>query len=257
MPAKIRTLIVDDEPLGRTRLRGLLKSEADVEIIGECSDGSQAVEFIQANRPDLVFLDVQMPRLDGFGVVRQIGPERMPVTIFCTAFDRYALQAFEVHALDYLLKPFDKERFQGALRYARATIERERDGKLSERLAAILEDVKPKAKPLERLAVRSAGRVLFLKTTDLDWIESAGNYLKLHVGKEHHLLRETMNALEVKLDPEQFIRIHRSIMVNITQIKELQPAFHGDHVVILASGKELPVSRNYRGKLQELLGGDA
>jgi two-component system LytT family response regulator len=254
MPAKIRTLIVDDEPLGRTRLRTLLKSESDFEIVGECGDGKNAVAAIREQQPDLVFLDVQMPELDGFGVVKQIGPEHMPVTIFCTAYDRYALKAFEVHALDYLLKPFDKERFHTALHYARVKIQRERDGKLTDRLAALLDDVKPKTKAIDRLAIKSGGRVIFLRIDDVDWIESSGNYLKLHVGKEHHLLRETMNSLEAKLDAEEFIRIHRSIIVNVGRIKELQPAFHGDYVVILQGGKELPLSRSYRGKLQSLLG---
>jgi two-component system LytT family response regulator len=251
---KIHTLIVDDEPLARNRVRALLKGEPDFEIIGECADGQSAVDAIRAKQPDLVFLDVQMPELDGLGVVRTIGPEQMPLTIFVTAHDDYALKAFEVHALDYLLKPFDKARFQAALRWARGHIARERTGDLTERLTALLEDAKPRNKPVERLAVKSAGRVVFLRVEEIDWIEAAGNYLRLHVGKDFHLLRETMNALEARLDPESFVRIHRSTIVNLARVRELQPAFHGDFVVILENGTELTLSRNYRSKLQNLLG---
>jgi two-component system LytT family response regulator len=251
---RIRTLIVDDEPLARSRVRSMLKNEPDIEIIGECGDGHSAVEAIRTKQPDLVFLDVQMPGLDGLGVVRTVGAEHMPVAVFITAHDDYALKAFEVHAGDYLLKPFDKERFQGALRWARTIIARDRTGDLTQRLSALLEDARPRSKHVERLAVKSGGRVVFLRVEEIEWIEAAGNYLRLHVGKDFHLLRETMNALEARLDPERFVRIHRSTIVNLAHVRELQPAFHGDYVVILENGAELTLSRNHRSKLQNLLG---
>jgi two-component system LytT family response regulator len=254
MSGKIRVLIVDDEPLARERVRNLLKQEPDVEVVGECSDGEEAVETVRRLNPDLLFLDVQMPKLDGFGVLEMLGPEQMPTTIFVTAYDRHALRAFEVHALDYLLKPYDRQRFQTAMERARAHLRRPPAGEVNERILALLADVQPKRKPLDRLVVKSGGRVAFVKMEEIDWIEAAGNYLKLHVGDETHLLRETMNDLEAKLDPDQFIRIHRSTMVNIERIQELQPLFHGDYVVILRGGKELTLSRSYRSKIEGLLG---
>jgi two-component system LytT family response regulator len=250
----IRALIVDDEPLARERLRALLAGDPDVEVVGECSDGREAIAAVREHRPDLLFLDVQMPKLDGFQVLEAIGPEHLPVVIFVTAYDCYALRAFEVHALDYLLKPFDRQRFDKALGRAKTRIQRSRTADVSQQLVGLLEDVKAARKPLERLVIKSAGRVFFLRLEEIDWIEAAGNYTRLHVGSETHLLRETMGGLETKLDPDKFLRIHRSTIVNIERIQELQPWFHGDYVVILRDGTQLTMSRNYRQKLQDLFG---
>jgi two-component system LytT family response regulator len=251
---KIRTLVVDDEPIARERILALLQQENDVEVIGQCADGVQAVSAIQQQSPDLVFLDVQMPGCDGFGVIQNIGPDRMPTVVFVTAYDEYALRAFEVHALDYLLKPFGKDRFQETLKHARESLERRRAGDLGRRLLALVHDLKPEQQRLDRLVVKSGGRVFFLRTDEIDWIEAAGNYVRLHLGEESHLFRETMNGMESRLDTRRFVRIHRSRIVNTERIKELQPWFNGEYVVILRNGTRLTLSRGYREKLQEQLG---
>lgn len=248
----MRTLIVDDEPLARERLRTLLRDEPDIELIGECADGKEAVSAIQGKNPELLFLDVQMPEMDGFAVLEAVGPERVPAVVFVTAYDRYALRAFDVHALDYLLKPFDRERFQKALERARAQVGER--GKLGDRLLALLKDIKDEPKRPERFVIKSAGRVFFLRADEIDWVEAAGNYVQLHVGSATHLMRETMGGLETRLDPEKFVRIHRSAIVQVDRIKEMQPAFHGDYIVILQDGTRLNLSRSYREKLQALLG---
>ena len=250
----LRILIVDDEPLARTRIRSLLDKEPDATVVGECGDGQQAVTLINELQPDLLFLDVQMPVLDGFGVVESLDIDRMPAIIFVTAYDRYAIRAFEVHALDYLLKPFDRDRFQRALSRARDELSRQEKKASTEKLLELLEDVQTQRKPLQRLVIKAAGRVFFLRLEEIDWIEAAGNYVKLHAGKETHLLRETMNTLEGRLNTDQFVRIHRSTIVNLDRVKELQPWFHGDYRVILNDGTHLTLSRGYRQKLQELLG---
>ncbi len=250
---KIRTLIVDDEPLARERIQLMLKNEPDVEITGECGSGSQAVSLIEELSPDLVFLDIQMPEMDGFEVLKEIAPLRaqMPAIIFVTAYDQYAIRAFDVHALDYLLKPFNHERFQAALNRVREQIKK--DGGESDRradsLSALLSDLQMKKQYLEKLVIKSSGRVYFLKTDQIDWIEAAGNYLKLHVGKETHLLRETMNGIETKLDPVKFPRINRSAIINAERIKELFPLFNGDYTLYLKDGTELIVSRKFRSRL--------
>lgn len=251
---KILALIVDDEPLARERIRALLEPERDVEITAECASGLEAVAAIESLAPDLVFLDVQMPEMDGFGVIETIGASKMPTIIFVTAYDRYALRAFEVNALDYLLKPFDRERFEAALGRARAQIENERSGVLNQRLLALLKDIRPEARSLDRLVIKSGGRVFFLKSEEIDWIEASGNYVRLHVGAQSHLLRETMSGMEAKLDGDRFLRIHRSVIVNIERIKELHPLFHGEYTVLLRDGTELTLSRGYRDRLDRLLG---
>ena len=254
---KIRTLIVDDEPLARERLRALLSAEPDIEVIGECGDGPAAVQAIRSDTPDLVFLDVQIPEIDGFGVIERIGVENAPVVVFVTAYDQYALEAFDVHAVDYLLKPFDEARFAKALARARGTVQSQRSGEVNERLLTLLRGIKaaPSGRA-ERLVVKSAGRLFFLRTEEIDWIESSGNYVCLHVGNETHLLRETMSSLEARLDPTAFIRIHRTAIVNVDRIKELQPLFHGEYEVVLRGGARLTLSRSYRDRLQCLLGKD-
>ena len=251
---KIRTIIVDDEPLARERIRELLQKEADMEVVGECADGSQAVEAIRKDKPDLVFLDVQMPELDGFGVLEQIDRVAMPAVVFVTAHDRFALRAFEVHALDYLLKPFDSERFKKALEHARDRIQQRQTGELSRRISELLADLKVGANHPDRLAIKSGGKLLFLKVGEIDWIEAADNYVNLHLGNESHLHRETLAAMEDKLPAGKFMRISRSTIVNIERIKELQPLFHGEYAVILRNGTHLTLSRSHRERLDQLLG---
>jgi two-component system LytT family response regulator len=249
-----RVLIADDEPLARERLRSLLASEPGMEVVGECADGPSAIAAIQKLKPDLVFLDVQMPGNTGFDVIEAVGPSRMPFVIFVTAYDKYALRAFDVHALDYLLKPFDRERFEQAVARARQQLDRRSGGELERRLLELVQDLKPAAQKLERFVIKSGGRVFFVRASEIDWIEAAGNYVKLHVGTESHLFRETMNALEAQLDSDIFFRIHRSHIVNIERVKELQPWFNGEYVVFLKSGTRLTLSRGYREKLQDRIG---
>jgi two-component system LytT family response regulator len=250
----IRALIVDDEPLARERLQMMLKPEIDIEVVGEAINGDAAVGAIRKLDPDLVFLDIQMPVIDGFSVITEIGAEQMPLTIFVTAYDRYALRAFEVHALDYLLKPFDRERFQQALARARAQLQGKETAALNQRLAALLEQLHGEKQPLERVVVKESGRIFFLKAEEIDWVEAAENYVNIHAGKASHLLRETMSRLETRLDPTRFVRIHRSAIINIERLQELQPLFHGDYTVILNDGTKLTLSRGYKEKFQERLG---
>ena len=249
---KIRSLIVEDEPLARERIRSLLEEEQDVEIIAEASDGRSAVDRIKSLDPDLVFLDVNMPELDGFGVIEEIGVEAMPPVIFVTAYDQFAVQAFDAHALDYLLKPFDEERFRAALDRARQTLRRQHAGSIDRRLSDLLDDLR-RPRHLERLAVKSGGKIIFIRTDDIEWITAEGNYARLHTGERSHLMRETMTTLETKLDPNRFIRIHRSTIVNTDAIAELEPLFQGDYVVILRNGTRLTSSRGYRSNVQDFM----
>ncbi|HEX8196021.1 MAG TPA: LytTR family DNA-binding domain-containing protein [Pyrinomonadaceae bacterium] len=250
----MKVLIVDDEPLARERVRRHLRDEPGIEIVGEAGNGREAVTAIEEKTPDLVFLDVQMPEMNGFDVLKALEENKIPAIVFTTAYDKYAIQAFEFHALDYLLKPFSRERFRRSVRHAREQLENSRQsGNIDERLVSLLENLKAK-KYLERIVVKSSGRVFFIKTEEIDWIEAAGNYLKLHVGRDAHLIRETMQSIEAKLDPEKFFRIHRSTLVQIDRIKELHPLFGGDYAVILRNGTELSLSRNYRDRLPELFG---
>src|SRR5687768_10814076 len=251
---KIRTLVVDDEPLARERLTSLLGLETDIEVIGQCRDGEDAARAITEHTPDLVFLDVQMPGLNGFEVIEAVGTEKMPLVIFVTAYDQHALKAFQVRALDYLLKPFDRERFQEALQRARTQIQRAETGDLGRRLLALVKDLRRDQPKTDRLVVKSGGRLFFLRTDEIDWIEAAGNYVRLHVGNTSHLLRETMNAIESRLDPEKFFRIHRSRIVNMERIQEMQPWLNGEYAVVLRTGTRLTLSRGYREKLQDRLG---
>jgi two-component system LytT family response regulator len=248
---KIKTLIVDDESLARERLRQLLQDHPEIEVIGECADGKEAVTALERDPPDLVFLDIQMPELDGFEVLQTIRAEPMPVIVFVTAYNQFALRAFEVHAVDYLLKPFDRERFRVALNHALDQVKKRGRSGISEKQSAVLAELKP-AKPVERLAVKTGGRVFLIKVQDLDWIEAAHNYVELHVEKQTHLLRDTLNAIEARLPPDKFVRISRSVIVNIDRIKELQPLFYGEYAIILQNGARLTLSRRFRDKLQQL-----
>ena len=248
---KTRTIVVDDEPLARERLLKLLRAEPEIEIVGTSANGREAVALIRETKPALAFLDVQMPELDGFGALAELGEGERPAVVFVTAFDKFALKAFEVHAVDYLLKPFDKERFQTALRRALEQLARQQPAQLHEQLSALLSELRP-APQSDRIAVKTEGRVLFVKITDLDWVEAADNYVSLHVGRDTHLVRETMSNLEQRLPREKFIRISRSTIVNMERIKELQPLFHGEYAVILRDGTKLTLSRGHRDKLQQL-----
>lgn len=260
-------MIVDDEPLARGTIRLLLKTDAEIEIVAEAGSGSEAVELIAEHAPDLLFLDIQMPGMNGFDVLEKIDTASIPAIIFVTAFDQYALRAFEVHALDYLLKPFDDARFEKALRQAKAQIEQREINLLSQKLFALLEDnegkrngpptraaaAQDRSPYLTRLMIKSASRIFFLKVEEIDWIGAEDYYVKLHVGRKSHLLRETMNEMEAKLDPEKFLRIHRSSIVNLDRVKEMHAHFNGDYVVILHDGTELKLSRSRREQLQSLL----
>jgi two-component system LytT family response regulator len=252
--AKIRAVVVDDEPLARERLRMLLASEDWLEVVHECADGASAVAAIQKIRPDIVFLDVEMPGANGFDVIEAVGADQMPFVVFVTAYDKYAIKAFDVHAVDYLLKPFDRDRFRQAVARARQQLEQRSGGELERRLLALVQDLKPTHQKLDRFVIKSGGRVFFVRSEEIDWIEAAGNYVKLHVGAEAHLFRETMNALEARLNPDTFYRIHRSHIVNIERVRELQPWFNGEYVVFLKDGSRLTLSRGYREKLQERIG---
>ncbi len=268
----IRVLVVDDEPIARRRLHRLLHQEDDVEMLPEVGTGREAIEAIQRDRPDLVLLDVQMPDVDGFGVVEALGVDHMPPTIFVTAYNEYAVRAFDVHAIDYLLKPFDTDRFRAAFARARLHLEQKSSAEQGRRIRALLEQVlgegavqaaerpsngaTPAAPPaparhrfVDRLMVKHDGRVFFVKVTDVDWFEASGNYVRIHTGKVSHLIRETMQRVETTLDPSMFVRIHRAVIVNLDRIRELQPWFAGDYVVILRDGRQLKLSRTYREHL--------
>ena len=251
MSRVLRALIVDDERLAREKLRRLLEAEADVTIVGECASGAEAVEAVRQHSPDLIFLDIQMPGLSGFDVLREIGPDAVAQVVFVTAHDEFAVRAFDVQALDYLLKPFDAPRFRDALQRVR----KRSVGELQEKLASLLEQLATRSPYAERLLVKGAGRMSFVRVDEIDWIEAADNYVRLHAGREEHLLRETMNGIETRLDPQRFIRVHRSALVNIDAVKEVQPLFHGDYEVLLRMGSTVAVGRNYREKLMKALGG--
>lgn len=252
----IRTLIVDDMPLARQRLKRHLRKEPDITIVGESTNGAEAVAAIESIKPDLVFLDVQMPEMDGFQVVETVGVGNMPAVIFVTAFDQFALRAFEVHAIDYLLKPFDEERLQRTLARARKIIQEPENENLDERMRKLLEDFRSEPKYIKRLAVKNAGRTIYLHVDEIDWISAAGNYLELHIGKKTHLIRERLTALEPKLDAERFVRIHRSTLLNVERVKEVHPLFNGDQIVILKDGTELTLSRTYRENFIDILEGN-
>lgn len=248
----LRVLIVDDEPVARRRIRRLLRADAGVEVIGEAADGAVAVRAIAEQQPDLVFLDVQMPELDGFGVLQRLGPGRIPHVIFVTAFDHYALRAFEVHAVDYLLKPFTPERLLDAVarvRDMRASTERHDDS----RLTALLEELREHPRFLRRLPAHAGGRIVLLETAEIDWLQAADNYVLVHAGGREYLLRETLTRLEHELDPQEFVRIHRSAVVRFDRIGDLLPTIHGDFRVTLKNGVQLTLSRNYRDRVERAL----
>ena len=250
----IRAVIVDDEPLARLRVRELLAEAEDVEVSAECANGEEAIQAIEESPPDLLFLDIQMPELDGFDVLRAVGVGRVPVVIFVTAYDQFALRAFEAHALDYLLKPFDDERFEAALRRARGRIRERRGGDLDVRLRAVLEEVRGGGGYLQRLVVPAGHRSIFVRTEEIDWIEAERNYIRLHVRGRAHLLRENLSRIEGSLDPARFCRIHRSTIVNIDRIQAVESLFQGEYLVVLHDGTKLTSGRSYRRHLHRVMG---
>jgi two-component system LytT family response regulator len=250
----IRALIVDDEPLARTGVRQLVEPLDDVTIVGEAADGPEAVQQIEEQAPDLVFLDVQMPEMNGLEVVREVGVENMPLTIFVTAYDQYALDAFEAHALDYLLKPIEEERFEEALERARQQLRQQEADTLSDQLRGVLREyAEEETEGIERFTIRSRNRIYFVDADDVQWIESEGDYVALHDGEDTHLVRKTMKELEQQLDPNRFLRVHRSYIVNADYIEELRPLDHGTYQLRMASGTPLKTSRGYSDNVDALL----
>ena len=253
---RIKTVIVDDEKPARTRLLALLERHSDVEVVGVARDGREAVDLVRSRRPELLFLDIHMPQLDGFGVLREISPARVPLTVFVTAHDRYAVRAFESHAVDYLLKPFSDERFDAALEHARESLRHSAKSDWASRISNLLGDEpssQETSRPLDRIVLRAGGRVTFLELKDLDWIEAAGVYLHLHIGGKTHLYRSSLSSILQRLDPQRFVRVHRSTVVNTDRIRELRPRGHGDFTIVLHDGRELTLSRAYRSQLERWL----
>jgi two-component system, LytTR family, response regulator len=254
MTSRIRTLIVDDEPPARRRIRSLLQREGDIEIVAECRDGREAIVAVAAQQPDLVFLDVQMPEVDGFGVMAALPPGRMPAVVFVTAYDEFALRAFEVHALDYLLKPFDRERFEVALTRAREQIQLRRQGSSDLRLLALIEGMNAAPAAFQkRFAVKSGGRIRFVETDEIEYIGAEGNYIRLHTGQTSYLVRESLGSVESRLDPALFLRIHRGTLIRIDRIREMEPLFQGEYLIVLQSGARVRSSRGYRSSLHRAL----
>lgn len=247
----LRVLIVDDEALARERIRVLLEAESDIMVEGECANGEEALAAIRAAPPDILFLDIQMPGLDGFGVLRELGADRVPAVIFVTAYEQYALKAFDYVALDYLLKPFDRKRFGEALNRAREHVAREDRGDLRRQVEGILEAIGRKS--VERILIKDGGRIRFVKVEEIHWIEAQGNYARIHVQGGGHMVRRSMKDLASNLDPGRFLRIHRSTIVNIDHIKELSPLFHGEYSVLLHDGTKLTSNRSFKDDLERLL----
>ncbi len=250
---KISVLIVDDEPLARQGIRRLLERDAEIEIVGESADGSEAIQAIREMKPEIVCLDVQMPECDGFQVLDAVDPDSMPIVIFITAYDQHAVRAFEFHALDYLLKPFEDERFFEALNRAKAQIAQEQTGETVQKIARMLSAVRTSEDRHDRIMVKSAGHITFLRVDEIDWVEAQGDYVSLHCQGKKHLIREKISDMENQLPQGGFARIHRSALVNVGRIKEMQPLFHGDYTVVLSDGTRLTMSRSFRDKVFQQL----
>ena len=248
---KLRALIVDDEPLAREWVRGAVAEDHDLEVIAECGNGFEAAEAIRRLKPDLVFLDVQMPGLDGFGVLEALSPEEIPAIVFVTAFDQYAVRAFEAQAVDYLMKPFSRERLEEAVRRVRELLKGRSLEDFRESVGKIIEKIRRDRSYPEWVLLKADGKNVFVKVKDIDWIESSRNNVRIHVGPTVYLLHETTSAIAQRLDPKKFLRIHRSSIVNIERIKELHPWFNGDYAVILRDGTQLTLSASYRDRLRE------
>jgi two-component system LytT family response regulator len=253
-PPRIKVLIADDELLARKFIRRMLKQDPEVEIVAECNNGAEAVTMIRKEKPDLVFLDVQMPELNGFAVLDAVKLDHLPEIIFTTAYESYAIRAFELHALDYLLKPFDQVRFKAALRYAKERFHAQQDETKHLQIGTLLESIRAQQQYLDRVIIRADGRITFLHVREIDWIEADDKYVHLHTGKGTRMVRQTLTTMETQLDPKKFVRVHRSTMVNVDRIKELQPLFNGEHSLVLEDGTRLTLSRKYKEKLFEVLG---
>jgi len=251
----IRALIVDDERLARGRVREMLRNDDEIEIVGEAANGPEAIEAVSRANPDLMFLDVQMPGMDGFEVLGALGDGRLPLIVFITAYDQYAVRAFEACAVDYILKPFDRARFERTIEQAKARMRQERGADLTQHLVELLNSLKQPPSYPERLAIKENGRIHYLKTGSIEWVEADGNYVRIHAGKASYHLLGSIGSLEAQFDPKKFRRIHRATIVNVDCIRELQPWFNGCYRVILNSGVELSLSRGYREKQSELLEG--
>lgn len=262
MAMRLKTLIVDDEPLARRRLRKLLADEDDVEIVGECGSAREAIEAIERTTPHLVFLDVQLPDMDGFQLLEALRVPVLPRIIFVTAHDEHALRAFEFHAFDYLLKPYSRERLARALEPARSQVSRDGLAMSDHELLGLSAELHAGREPTaatmnserERLVIKSDGRMFFVRPSDIDWVEASANYVRLHTRGESYVLRESMKHMESRLPPRDFMRIHRSAIVNLDHVRELQPWFHGEYIVILNDGTKLTASRAYAPRLRQLIG---
>lgn len=253
---KIKTLIVDDEELARLRIRELLSHEPDVEIVGECGDGEEALEAIIALSPDLVFLDVQMPEMDGFQVVEALDPGTLPTIVFVTAYDEFAIRAFDAHAFDYLLKPFHGERFRTTLSRVRAHLERGAGPQPTDRrLYSLLESLSSSRSWMERFVVRTGSRIYFVRVDEVDWMEAEGNYVRLHTGKRNHLVRTTISSLIGRLDPGRFLRVHRGTIMNLDRLREVQTYAKGSYILVLEDGTKLTSSATYREGVEKLIAG--
>ena len=252
---QMRTLIIDDEPLARKGIRQLLEGDPEVQILGECVDGLESVEQIKALRPDVIFLDIQMPEMDGFAVLDALSAEELPIVVFVTAYDQHALRALQVHALDYLLKPFDEERFHEALDRAKAQWRQKNGSQMTRRIIEMLDGNREERQAPGRIMVRNAGRITFVRVEEVDWIEAQGDYVCLHCQGKKHLVREKISDMENQLATDRFLRIHRSTIVSIPRIKEMQPLFHGEYAVVLHDGTRLTMSRSFRDRVFERLAG--
>lgn len=251
--SRLGALIADDEPLARERIRTLLAAFPEVAVVGEARDGNEAATKVRELRPDLLFLDVQMPEGDGFSVLEKLPPEAIPAVIFVTAYDAFALRAFEVHAVDYLLKPFTRARFNRAMGHVLAKLSQAPRGGVESHLLSLLEAVHAERRNRERVAIRTGEGVYFVRIADIEWVEAAGNYLKIHAGGQEHLLRESLKSFEERLDPDRFLRVHRSAIVNVDSIQRLEPWFHGEYAVVLRDGTKLMSSRTYSERLRKIV----
>lgn len=253
---RLKVLVVDDEPLAREGLREFVERTPDAELAGECATGLEAIEFLEERDADVVFLDIRMPELDGIGVAAALSQTGGPTIVFVTAFAEHAVQAFELNAVDYLLKPYDYQRFRAALDRVRVRRRGGEQAQLVRRMTEVLAALRGGRTYAERVLVKHAGRIRLVSVDEIDWIEAADNYVRLHVGRQQHLVRETMNRIEERLDPARFTRIHRSTIVQLERIEHLEPTFSGEYTVVLRSGARLTLSRTYRDAVRARLGGD-
>ena len=253
MIPEIHVVIADEEPAGRDQLRLLLTEETGVEIVAECSNALQTISAVKTHKPDLLFLDIEMQDTAGIAPLTRIGQEAMPMVIFTSINHQHAMRAFEAHALDFLLKPIDQRRLHSAIERMRTELLKAHDRKLTHRILDLLTEAKAGSQTERRLVIKTGGRVVFVDTNEIAWVEAAGNYVEVNTSSGRYLLREGIGSLSKRLDPNEFVRIHRSIIVNVRKIKELQPCNRGEYVVVLRDGKQLSCSRGYRAKLQELI----